>query len=67
MATTWTQTDGTLNAPPETDWRRMTNAAHDHIADRAYQLYEERGKQPGHDVDDWLRAEHEIEERLSAE
>jgi DUF2934 family protein len=46
-----------------TDWRRMTDVAHDHIAHRAYQLYEERGRQPGHDLDDWLKAEHDIEER----
>jgi DUF2934 family protein len=51
------------DAPPVTDWRRMTDVAHDHIAHRAYQLYEARGRQPGHDLDDWLKAEHEIEER----
>jgi len=27
---------------------------------RAYELYEERGRQDGHDLDDWLRAEAEI-------
>jgi DUF2934 family protein len=27
---------------------------------RAYQYYEERGGEHGHDVDDWLRAEAEI-------
>jgi len=27
---------------------------------RAYQFYEERGREHGHDVDDWLRAESEI-------
>jgi len=26
---------------------------------RAFQLYELRGKEDGHDVDDWLRAEEE--------
>jgi hypothetical protein len=34
----------------------------DAIAQRAYALFEERGREPGRDVDDWLRAEHEIEE-----
>ena len=29
------------------------------IRARAYQLYEERGRQDGHDVDDWLQAEAE--------
>ena len=27
---------------------------------RAYQLYEERGGEDGHDVEDWQRAEEEI-------
>ncbi len=30
------------------------------IAIRAYQLYEERGRQHGRDLDDWLLAEAEI-------
>jgi Protein of unknown function (DUF2934) len=30
------------------------------IRSRAHQLYEERGAEPGHDVDDWLRAEREL-------
>ena len=45
-----------------TDWRRMTEVAHDTIAHRAYELYEKRGREPGHDLDDWLMAEHDIEE-----
>ena len=27
---------------------------------RAYELYEEGGKEDGHELDDWLRAEEEI-------
>jgi hypothetical protein len=27
---------------------------------RAYDLFERRGSEPGHDVDDWLQAEREI-------
>ncbi len=30
------------------------------IAERAYQLYEMRGGEHGHDLDDWLAAEREI-------
>ena len=30
------------------------------IAARAYQLYLERGRTNGHDVDDWLQAEYEL-------
>ena len=33
---------------------------HQEIAARAYQLYIERGRQQGHDVDDWLQAEYEL-------
>jgi hypothetical protein len=27
---------------------------------RAYELYQERGREDGHDMEDWLRAEQEI-------
>jgi hypothetical protein len=27
---------------------------------RAYQLYEARGREDGHELDDWLRAEEEL-------
>jgi len=30
------------------------------IAARAYQIYLERGRLPGHDMDDWLQAEYEL-------
>jgi len=30
------------------------------IRRRAYALYEERGRQDGHDLDDWVRAEAEL-------
>lgn len=30
------------------------------IRERAYQLYEERGGGPGHDLDDWFQAEAEV-------
>ena len=33
---------------------------HQEIAARAYQLYLERGRLPGHDLDDWLQAEYEL-------
>ena len=61
------QAENILNAPPETDWRRMTDAAHDDIARCAYELYERRGCEPGHELDDWLQAEHEVQLRRSAE
>lgn len=30
---------------------------HDEIAELAFALYEERGREDGHDVEDWLAAE----------
>ena len=33
---------------------------HAHIAQRAYELYKQRGRQEGRDLDDWLKAEREL-------
>lgn len=33
---------------------------HTQIARRAYQLYEDRGRKSGRDLEDWLQAEQEI-------
>ncbi|PYR68514.1 MAG: DUF2934 domain-containing protein [Acidobacteria bacterium] len=33
---------------------------HEDIARRAYQLFEDRGGEHGHDWDDWLQAEREL-------
>jgi Protein of unknown function (DUF2934) len=30
------------------------------IRRRAYELYEQRGRRDGHEMDDWLRAEAEV-------
>jgi hypothetical protein len=35
------------------------------IARRAYELYETRGREDGHDLEDWLRAEEEIIGRVA--
>jgi hypothetical protein len=32
----------------------------DFIRHRAYQLFEARERQPGHELDDWLQAESEM-------
>src|SRR5262249_15972897 len=42
-------------------------AIHESVARRAYELFEERGQQDGHDVEDWLRAEFDILEPLFIE
>jgi hypothetical protein len=33
------------------------------IAKRAFEIYWERGCQDGHDIEDWLQAERELQER----
>ena len=35
----------------------------DQIRQRAYELYQARGRDDGHDLEDWLRAEEEITKR----
>jgi hypothetical protein len=37
------------------------------VAQRAFQLYERRGREDGHDVEDWLQAEQEVGRHLAAE
>ena len=36
------------------------------IARRAYERYEERGRERGHDIDDWLQAERDLQHALSS-
>ena len=37
-----------------------TFRSQDMIRERAYELYQSRGREPGQDEQDWLRAEQEI-------
>ena len=37
------------------------------IAHRAYQLYQQRGCEPGKDVEDWARAEKELTSEIRVE
>ena len=39
---------------------RRTSPTHDEIAQLAFSLYEARGGQDEHHVEDWLRAEQEL-------
>src|SRR5260370_298475 len=41
----------------------MTNRA---IARCAFERYEERGRERGHDIDDWLQAERDLQDALSS-
>ncbi len=37
------------------------------IRQRAYELYEQRGREEGHDSDDWLTAESQVTDRTKQE
>ena len=39
---------------------RRTSPTHDETAQLAFSLYESRGRQDGHHIEDWLRAEQEL-------
>jgi hypothetical protein len=55
------------SAPAPADSASTASADQNEIARRAYRLYEERGRVPGHDLDDWLAAEEALrEERTSS-
>ncbi|HTL61590.1 MAG TPA: DUF2934 domain-containing protein [Nitrospira sp.] len=41
---------------PEGTWQR--------VAERAYALYEQRGRRDGYALDDWLEAEHIVKAEL---
>jgi hypothetical protein len=47
---------------PSAKLARMPSAVPtpDRIRERAYELYEKRGREPGQDEQDWLRAESEL-------
>jgi outer membrane protein TolC len=45
---------------------RSGQATNRDIARRAYELYEKRGREHGHDLDDWLQAERELQDALSS-
>src|ERR1700684_4550771 len=41
----------------------ITSACEQEIRRRAYELYLERGEEPGRDLEDWLQAERELKPR----
>jgi outer membrane protein TolC len=56
-----------LAAVKETETSLPKNITPEQIALRAYQIYEERGDNPGSDVDDWLEAERQLNQTLRNE
>ena len=39
---------------------KAASNVHEEIRQRAYELYEQRGRQDGHDLEDWLQSESEV-------
>jgi hypothetical protein len=68
MATTRrgrTDDEPTNQADEKESASRAAGVPPDDVARRAYQRFEERGREPGHDLDDWLEAERDIKQRRS--
>ena len=55
------KTDKSPTPPPQ-----APTASGSDIARRAYDLYLARGCDPGHDVEDWLQAEQELQETVGS-
>ena len=49
-----------MEAPPTLAENEATTNVSEQIARRAYELYETRGREDGHDLEDWLHAETEL-------
>jgi hypothetical protein len=52
------KTENEANRPPTEDHPNKGE-----VARRAYELYETRGREPGHELEDWLDAEQEVNKR----
>jgi hypothetical protein len=54
---------GPKSSPGKMTMMPNTVPSHDRIQERAYELYESRGREPGQNEQDWLRAEQELLKR----
>jgi len=48
------------NAPTNSSLQVTELPDHQEIQTRAYELYEQRGREDGHELEDWLQAEGEV-------
>jgi hypothetical protein len=62
------RTDKVLTMPAEPPLAAAiaSGMAESDIARRAFELYCDRGRKDGHDVDDWLNAERELHDPASS-
>ena len=54
---------GPKSSPGKMTMMPNTVPSHDRIQERAYELYESRGREPGQEERDWFRAEQELLKR----
>jgi DUF2934 family protein len=57
------KTDRVRKSPPTAKIAEPEVDIYEEISARAYQLYLERGRENGHDLEDWLQAEIEVTAR----
>lgn len=50
-------------APQTNQITQSTSELQEQIRRRAYELYEQRGRDDGHELDDWLTAESELAQK----
>lgn len=59
-------TEGTVKSMAAKDVTSALQPSHDAIRDRAYQIYLSRNGAPGNSMTDWLQAEMELREEMTA-
>lgn len=57
---------GSEKTGPPLQAARRAEGYHDRVEQRAYELYEQRGRQDGGDMEDWLDAEREVDSAPTA-
>jgi hypothetical protein len=55
------ETTGDVSAVPDASSAGIGSEREGRIARRAYERFEERGGEHGHDLEDWLESERELE------
>ncbi|MEP6890181.1 MAG: DUF2934 domain-containing protein [Nitrospirota bacterium] len=56
--------EGNLSPEPES-MQKYSDEVREQIAKKAYELYEKRGRQAEHDVEDWLKAEELVRKEMT--
>jgi DUF2934 family protein len=54
-----------LSPEPES-MQKYSDEVRERIAKKAYELYEQRGRHPERDVEDWLKAEELVRKEMNA-